>query len=92
MAQKNSPKKLWDHCIELESYIRSNTASNSFEVQGQVPETIVSGQMSDISPFVELGWYDWVKWYDTNSSYPEPKECLGRWLGPSIDIGPAMTS
>ena len=77
MAQKNSPKKLWDHCMELESYIRSNTASNSFEVQGQVPETIVSGKMSDISPFVELGWYDWVKWYDTNSSYPEPKEHLG---------------
>ena len=52
----------------------------------------MSGQTSDISPFVELGWYDWVKWYDTNSSYPEPKEHLGRWLGPSIDIGPAMTS
>ena len=36
--------------------------------------------------------YDWVKWYDSNSKYREPRERLGRWLGPSLDIGPAMTS
>jgi hypothetical protein len=24
--------------------------------------------------------------------FPEPKEVLGRWLGPSLDIGPAMTA
>jgi hypothetical protein len=78
--------------LELEAYIRSNTALDSFELQGQVPETILSGQTADISPFVEHGWYYWVKWYDSQASFPEPRERLGRWLGPSLDIGPAMTS
>jgi hypothetical protein len=31
-------------------------------------------------------------WYDSEASYPEPKEKLGRWLGPAVDIGPAMTA
>jgi hypothetical protein len=92
MTKANSPAALWDHCLELERYIRSHTALDIYELNGQVPETILSGQTADISPFVQYGWYDWVKWYDSQSSFPEPKEHLGRWLGPSLDIGPAMTS
>jgi len=92
MLKKRSPAALWDHCIELESYIRSNTAIDNYELQGQVAETVVSGQTADISPFIEHGWYDWVKWWDTQSKYPAPREVLGRWLGPAIDVGPAMTS
>ena len=46
----------------------------------------------DISPFVELRWYGWVYYWDSKAQYQESKEKLGRWLGPSIDIGPAMTA
>jgi len=28
-------------------------------------------------------------WFDSDAAYPKPKEQLGRWLGPAIDIGPA---
>jgi len=61
-------------------------------LNGQVPETIVSGQTAHISPFAEHAWYDWVMWYDSDAAYPKPKEQLGRWLGPAVDIGAAMTS
>ena len=91
-AKARSPKKLWDHALELESYICSNTAIAHPELEGQVPETIMSGQMADISPFAALGWYDWIKYYDSVHGYPKHKEILGRWLGPAVDIGPAMTS
>jgi hypothetical protein len=87
-----SPAKLWDHCIELECLIRSHTAIDHHELQGQVPETIMTGQTADISPLVEHEWYEWVKFWDVRSGYPDLKEVLGRWLGPSIDIGPAMCS
>ena len=90
MAKTQTPSKLWDHCLELEGYIRSHTAINSFELQGQVPEMVLSGQTADISPFVELPWYGWVYYWDSKAQYPESKEKLGRWLGRSIDIGPAM--
>ncbi len=92
MSRKRSPRKLWDHCLELEGYIRSHTALDQYDLQGQIPETIVSGQISDISPFIECEWYEWVKFYDQGASYPKDKEVYGRWLGPAIDIGPAMTA
>ena len=91
-ARAKSPQKLWDHALELESYIRSNTAGAHPELDGQVPETIMSGQTADISPFAALGWYQWIKYYDMVQGYPEHKEIHGRWLGPAVDIGPAMTS
>ena len=31
-----------------------------------------------------------VKWFDHGSSFPEPKEVQGWWLGTSMDIIPAM--
>ena len=53
---------------------------------------MLSGETADISEFAEYGWYDWVKFRDTNVPYPEDKLVLGRYLGPSTDIGPAMTA
>jgi hypothetical protein len=92
MLSSKAPKVLWDHCLELEGLIRSHTASEHFELNGQVPESVISGQPADISPFIEYAWYDWLKFYDQSASYPEDKEVYGRWLSPAIDIGPAMTA
>ena len=38
-----SPKVLWEDCLELESYIHSNTALDIFELDGMTPETKMSG-------------------------------------------------
>ena len=51
-AKMKSPGKLWDHCIELEANIRSHTALDIYELEGRVPETMLSGQTADISLFV----------------------------------------
>ena len=32
MTKMNSPKVLWDDCLELEAYIRSNTDLDIFEL------------------------------------------------------------
>ena len=91
MVRSKAPKCLWDHCIEREAYVRSNTAHNVFGLDGQVPETMVSGETSDITTFAEFAWYEWVKFRDTAVSFPEDQVILGRDLGPAIDIGPAYT-
>ena len=90
MAKSSCPAKLWNHCLKLEAYIRSHTPLDKYELQGQVPETIMLGQTIDISLFVELPFYVWVKFWDNLARYPEPKEQLSCWLGPAINIGPAM--
>ena len=89
-ADKGSPLALWDHCLELEGMIRSHTAHGYAELEGQVPETIMTGQTADISPYVEHEWYEWVKALDPQQSFPHDKEILGRWLGPARTVGPAM--
>eukprot|EP00804_Cyclotella_cryptica_P003089 CCRYP_006074-RA/>CCRYP_006074-RA protein AED:0.29 eAED:0.04 QI:0/0/0/0.75/0.33/0.5/4/0/1079 len=92
MIKSGSPKKLWDDCLVLESYIRSNTAHDIYMLHGEVPETIMSGETSDISQFCEFEWYEWVKFRDSAVQFPEDSLVLGRYLGPSIDVGPALTA
>ena len=92
MLRTGAPTKLWDHCMELQAYIRSHTATGQLELDGTTPNTYVTGNTDDISQFCEHTFYDWVMFYDTSIPYPNDKATLGRWLGPSMDVGPAMTS
>jgi hypothetical protein len=55
-------------------------------LEGKVPDTIVKGQTSNISPLTEYVRYVWVKFRDTGKKLPESKEWIGRDLGPAIDI------
>jgi hypothetical protein len=59
-------------------------------LKGETPERVVSGETADISEFAEHGFYDWVKFCDTIIPFPDNKLVLGRYLGPSTNIGPAM--
>ena len=92
MFTSKAPKRLWDDCLELEAYIQSNTWNNRYINQGEVPETVISGETSDISTFCQHAWYEWLMFRDTSAAFPDSKEVLGRYLGPSIDIGPAMSA
>ena len=56
------------------------------------PETKMSGETSDITTFCEFGWYQWVYFRDTSVTFPGDKLVLGRYCGPSIDVGPALTA
>ena len=51
ITKMKSPKVLWDDCLELEAYIRSNTALDIFELDGMTPKTKMSGETSDITTF-----------------------------------------
>ena len=92
MVRSGAPKRLWDDCLEREAYVRSFTAHDIYRLNGQVPETLVSGETADISPLALFKWYEWVRMFrDTSVTYPDDAMVLGRDLGPAIDIGPAMT-
>ena len=92
MMKSGSPKVLWDHCIELEALIRSNTSNNIYMTNGEVPETIMTGDTADISHICEFAWYDWVMFRDNIPTFPDDKLILGRYLGPATDIGSALTA
>ncbi len=87
-----SPKVLWDHCIELEALIRSNMSNDIYMTSGEVPETIMTGSTADISHICEFAWYGWVMFRDNIPTFPDDRLILGRYLGPAIDIGSALTA
>ena len=92
MTAKHSPMKLWDRCLQLESLIRSHTALDVYKLDGQVPETILTGYTADISQLYEFEWYEFIKYYESAARYPEDKMVLGRYLGPAMDVGPHLTA
>ena len=63
-----------------------------YVLDGQVPETIMSDQTSDISQFCELGFYEWVMFRDEPIQFPNDNPVLGRYLEPAINVGSAMTA
>ena len=83
---------LWADCLELEVYIRSNTALKIYKLDGEVSETVMSGKTSDISQFCKLEWVECVMFQDEAALFPNDVLKLGPYLGPSRDIGPAMTA
>jgi len=91
MVREQSPKVLWDHCLERQGFVRSNIAHSSYGLAGQVTEMMFSRETADISSIAEFKWYEWVMFRDTSVSFPDSKMVLGRDLGPALDIGPAMT-
>ena len=92
MVKRRVPHKLWDHCLEYESTKRNRTATKAFELQGQTPESVVTGQPTDISDIAEHEFYEFVMFWDNHPHLPETKETLGRWLGPAPNVGSAMTA
>ena len=89
IIKPGAPKRLWDNCLELESYI-SNTTHGIYKLDGEVPEAIMFGKTSDISQFCEFEWFEWVIFWDEMTSYLGDHFNLGRYLGLNINIGPAM--
>ena len=54
LIQSRAPNQLWDNCLELEVYIRSNGA------YGDVPKMVMSGETYDVSQFFNIEWFEWV--------------------------------
>jgi hypothetical protein len=92
MAMKAVRKRLWDDALEWEATIKRHMYHYSLELQGEVPETLMISQTADISALAEIGFFDWVWWYDEPASFPDEKRKIGRYLGPSCNHGSEMCS
>jgi len=94
MRKTRAPECLWDYCIELCARIRSATALDLPMLDGETGETHLTGDTKDISNLAEFSWYEWV-WYQPPAKSADDEfddRHLGKWLGPSHDVGEAMCS
>jgi hypothetical protein len=90
MLRSGCPKIFWDDCIIREAYVRSYTSLDIFGLESQVPDIKVKCETVDISTLAEYASYEWVKFRDTAAKFPVSKIQLGRDLGATIGIFPAM--
>lgn len=91
LASSDTPFCLWCYCIERRGSIINSVACDNFLLQGQVPNTKMHGQPTDISALSEFAWYQWVKYRCEGAKFPYPHERLGRALGPAAHAGTAMS-
>ncbi len=52
----------------------------------------MSDETADISQFCKLMWYNWIMYRPGTVDYPNEPLCLWKYLGPAIEVGPAMTA
>ena len=88
--QSRATKCLWDDCLELEAYIRSNTAHDTYNLDWEVPNTVMSGEVSGICQFCELEWSKWVMFHDETALFPYDMLKLGCYFLLSVDVGLTM--
>ncbi len=92
MLATDTPRRLWDNWLELEAYIHSHSVNSIYRLDGEVSKTYLFGETANISQFCELAWYNRVMYRPGTIDYPNEPLRLGKYLGPAIDVGPAMTA
>jgi len=90
MTLRGIPKVLWDRCFVYCCELRSHMVLGHHEQDGECGATIIYGETADISHLAEFSFYDWV-WFISPKESAYDRMLLGRWLGPSFDVGEAMT-
>ena len=85
-----APIKLWCYAIEWAARTMSLTAHNIPDLKSRTPEERLLGQTPDTSEYAHHSFFEWI-WYHDPNPFPEPKVCLGRWIGVASDVGQPMT-
>ena len=82
------PGELWDfawnHTFDLRPRIARASAG------WRTPWEVVTGETPDISEWIDFGFYDFVTFKDGDTSWPDERWELGRWLGRSHDVGAGL--
>ena len=84
MSKKRVPHRLWDYGIRWVCEVIQRMASTSRHLNAGTPLKQLTGEMPDISEYLNFSFYD-LCWSNDNAGLGETK--LGRWLGVSHRVG-----
>ena len=91
LRQSNTPLYLWDYCVQRRALIHNLVPRDLFQTEGRTPYEYQTGTQGDISNLCSYDWYDWCYFREeAGNQFPNPKEYLGRALGPSKNEGNEM--
>jgi len=88
---KSHSPATWDDAVKHSAALMSHMARPSQHAnEGRIPETLLRGDTDDVSACVESG-RRWPVWSWRPEALSPDHRVLARWLGPSSDIGVALT-
>jgi hypothetical protein len=90
MKDSYCPLAFWDYCVERRARINNMTAKDLFKLHGSNAHTSLTGDEGDISNLCQFKWYEWCYFRDHKNAFPNPREVLGRVLGPAKGEGNEM--
>ena len=88
MQQMKLPKNVWDYQSVWICDTRNLSLTISRYAKGQTTLGITTGEIPDISEYLDFGFYDWVT-YLTNSGLGELS--IGKWMGVLHKVGKLMS-
>ena len=89
MRNTDNMPVLWEWELECEDMVKSFTVRPIPRLQGRTPHEHIMGEKAEITELVHLFWYGLVHYWSQHS-FPDVKECLGRFLGIAHNVGSAM--
>lgn len=90
MKEAGTPVPFWDYCLEWRAQINNLVAKDRFNLHGQNPYTLTTGETGDISNIGQIGWYEWCYFMDKQNTFPYDREVLDQVLGPAKGVGNKM--
>jgi hypothetical protein len=91
MKQSGAPIPFWDYCTDRRARINNLVADDLFQLEGHNPHYHTTGGEGDISNLCQYSFYQWCVYLDHAAAFPDPREVLGRCLGPAKGKGNAMS-
>ena len=73
------------------SEIINPTVCDNYQLNGQTPHTLMTGQTTDTSDICGFGWYNWCYYRDPSAKLLNPVGYLGRVLVPEDHAGIVMS-
>ena len=89
MNKTGAPPSVWTDCATWIADIHNIVADES--LGNRTPYEKRHGSTPDISAYMLFTFWEKILYFDTEQSYPESKECPGRFLGIAKHSGDALT-
>ena len=89
MDRTGCPENVWYLAVQYVVYLLNRTANEA--LKWKTPLEVAFGDTPDISNLLQFEFWELVYYHDPQASFPDSKECLGRFVGIAENVGDFMT-
>ena len=90
MDRTETPMSMWLRCMLFATMLMNVLAMKKHD--WRTPTEMAFGYTPDVSAFLQFEWWEQVYYLDDDGTgFPNSKEKIGHWCGPTENCGDALT-